>query len=107
MRGASEQVAELLKSARAPHRLGLIGFGIVAIAFLASVVNALLLEPSAFIAKTLMPFIFVGLASLLYHIGQHVHAMHQNALRMIAMDRESSMASPEHGMDKGDVIGES
>lgn len=86
MRGASEQVAELLKSARAPHRLGLIGFGIVAIAFLASVVNALLLEPSAFIAQTLMPFIFVGLASLLYHIGQHVHAMHQNALRMIAMD---------------------
>ena len=45
-----------------------------------------------------MPLIFVGLASLLYHIGQHVHALHANALRMIAMDQDPSEKQPEHSM---------
>ena len=99
MRGESEQYSELLKSTRAPHWLGLVGYGIVVFAFLVSTVNALLPEPNAFVAKILMPFIFVGVASLLYHIGQHVHAMHQNALRMIAMDRERSAEKTDHAMD--------
>lgn len=88
MRGESEQYSDILKSARAPYWLGLVGYGMVVFAFLVSVVNALLPESNAFISKIQMPFIFVGIASLLYHIGQHVHAMHQNALRMIAMERE-------------------
>ena len=100
MRGESEQYSELLKSARAPHWLVLVGYGIVVFAFLVSIVNALLPEPNAFVGKILMPFIFVGVASLLYHIGQHVHAMHQNALRMIMMERERSGENPEHVMDK-------
>ena len=102
MGGESEQYSELLKSARAPHQLGLVGYGIVVFAFLVSIVNALLPEPNAFVAKILMPFIFVGIASLLYHIGQHVHAMHQNALRMIAMEREPLGEKPDHIVDKGD-----
>ncbi len=105
MREESEQYSELLKSARAPHWLGLVGYGIVLFAFVVSVVNALLPEPNAFVAKILMPFIFVGVASLLYHIGQHVHAMHQNALRMIAMVRVRSVEKTDHVIGKGDKNG--
>lgn len=89
MNGQSERIAELLRSTRAPRWLGLIGYGIVLLAFIISVVNALLPEPQAFLARLVMPLIFVGLANLLYHIGQHVHVLHVNALRMIAMDRET------------------
>jgi len=105
MREESEQYSELLKSARAPHWLGLVGYGIVLFAFVVSVVNALLPEPNAFVAKILMPFIFVGIASLLYHIGQHVHAMHQNALRMVMMESELSGEKPDHVTEKGDKNG--
>ena len=105
MGGESSQYAEILKCARAPHRLGLVGLGIVVFAFLISIVNALLPEPNAFIAKILVPFISVGTASLLYHVGQHVHALHQNALRMIAMDRESTGEKTDHVMGQGDRTG--
>ena len=105
MQGESEQYSELLKSTRAPHRLGIVGYGIVVFAFLVSIVNTLLPEPNAFVSKNLMPFIFVGIASLLYHIGQHVHAVHQNALRMIAMERERSGKAPDHFMGQGDKNG--
>ncbi len=47
----------------------------------------------------------LGIASLLYHIGQHVHAVHQNALRMIMMDRERSGVKPDHVTEKGDRNG--
>ena len=40
---------------------------------------------------TLQPFIFVGLGLLLYHIGQHVHAMNQNVILMVG-----GMDSAEH-----------
>ena len=81
------------------------GYDIVLFAFVVTVVNALLPEPNPFVAKILMPFIFVGVASLLYHIGQHVHAMHQNALRMIMMERERSGEKPNHVTEKGDRNG--
>ena len=83
----SDNVNELLRSIKAPRLLGLVGYGIVLGAFVLAVFNALMPEPNAFLSKILMPLIFVGLASLLYHIGQHVHAMHANAIRMIAMER--------------------
>ena len=105
MGGESSQYSEILKSTRAPHRLGLVGLGIVVFAFLVSIVNALLPEPNAFVAKILVPFISVGTASLLYHVGQHVHAMHQNALRMIAMDRERAGEKTDLVMGKGDNNG--
>jgi hypothetical protein len=72
---------------KAPKFLGLLGFAIVLFAFLLAVVNALVPTPNAFIKAILQPMIFVGLASLLYHIGQHVHALHQNALRMFKMQQ--------------------
>jgi hypothetical protein len=100
-------VIDIPSSCNLPERrTGLVGYGIVVIAFLVSILNALLPEPNAFIAKILMPFIFVGIASLLYHIGQHVHAMHQNALRMIAMERELPGEKPDHAMDKRDKGGQ-
>ena len=75
---------------RAPHWLGTVGYGIVLFAFAVAVINAIVPESNPLVARILMPFIFVGIASLLYHIGQHVHAMHQNALRMIAMQMSGS-----------------
>lgn len=76
---------ELLRSIKAPYLFGLVGYGIVLAAFVLAVINALMPEPNAFLGKIIMPLIFVGLASLLYHIGQHVHAMHANAIRMLTM----------------------
>ena len=66
----------------APFWTGIAGLSIIFVGFLVSIVNASLDEPSRFIAMTLQPFIFVGLGLLLYHIGQHVHAMNQNAILM-------------------------
>ncbi len=60
MNDQSERVAVLLESTRAPRWLGLVGYGIVVFAFLVSIVNALLPEPSAFVARILMPFILVA-----------------------------------------------
>ena len=81
----SNNANELLRSIKAPHILGLVGYGIVLGAFVLAVINALMPEPNTFLDKIIMPLIFVGLASLLYHIGQHVHAMHANAIRMLTM----------------------
>ena len=81
----SNNANELLRSIKTPRLLGLVGYWIVLGAFGLAVINALMPEPNAFLGKILMPLIFVGLASLLYHIGQHVHAMHANAIRMITM----------------------
>ncbi|MFQ5922561.1 MAG: hypothetical protein ACE5M4_06920 [Anaerolineales bacterium] len=90
MEKMNEKYSELLGSTRAPHWLGILGYSIVLVAFVVAVINALLPESNPFVARILMPFIFVGIASLLYHIGQHVHALHQNALRMIAMQSNGS-----------------
>lgn len=60
-------------------------------AFVISIVNASIDTPSSLISMTLQPFIFVGLGLLLYHIGQHVHAMNQNVILMVG-----GMDSAEH-----------
>lgn len=85
MQNQAENADDLLKSIKAPTMLGLIGYGIVLAAFVLAVINFLLPTPIAFIQAILQPLIFVGIASLLYHIGQHVHALHVNAIRMITM----------------------
>lgn len=90
MSGKNKQYSELLKSTRAPHRLGIVGYGIVLFAFAVAVINALVPEPNPLVARVLMPFILVGIASLLYHIGQHVHALHQNALHIFPMQSSAS-----------------
>jgi len=82
MQNQDENIEDLLKSIKAPAMFGLIGYGIVLIAFVLAIINFLLPTPSAFIQIILQPFIFVGLANLLYHIGQHVHALHINVIRM-------------------------
>jgi hypothetical protein len=83
---SSEQVS-MLKSIRAPHRLGQVGYGIVLAAFVIALVNSLLPEPNKLVGSLLQPLIFVGIGSLLYHIGQHVHALHVNVIRMAMMER--------------------
>ena len=75
-------VGSTFHSTRAPHRLGQIGFAIVLIAFVIALVNSQLPEPNMVVGSLLQPLIFVGIASLLYHIGQHVHALHENVIRM-------------------------
>jgi hypothetical protein len=92
----SNNANELLRSIKAPHLMGLVGYFIVLGAFMLAVINALMPEPNAFLGKILMPLIFVGLASLLYHIGQHVHALHANAIRMITMGRPQTSAEKKH-----------
>ena len=67
---------------RAPWVTGVAGLSIIVTAFLISIVNASIDTPNTFISMTLQPFIFVGLGLLLYHIGQHVHAMNQNVILM-------------------------
>ncbi len=100
MSDQSERVATLLKSTRAPTWLGLIGYGLVVLAFLISLLNALLPEPNVFLGRIVMPLIFVGLANLLYHIGQHVHVLHVNALRMIVMDQKREGAGESAGHEQ-------
>ena len=85
---SSDVDESLLAAMNAPRFLGLLGYGIVLGVFVLAVINALVPEPNVFFAKIQMPLIFVGVASLLYHIGQHVHVLHQNAIRMSMMTRE-------------------
>jgi hypothetical protein len=85
---SSEQFS-MVKSAKAPHLLGKVGFGVILVSFAIAVVNAQLPEPSKVISALLQPLIFVGIGSLLYHIGQHLHALHQNVIRMAMMEDDA------------------
>ncbi len=83
-RHSGEQSAQQeLANIPAPWITGVTGLSIIGGAFLISIVNASIDTPNAFISMTLQPFIFVGLGLLLYHIGQHVHAMNQNVILMV------------------------
>ena len=92
-RTSSSEQASMLASIRAPHRLGQIGYGIILAAFVIAVVNSLLPEPNRVVGSLLQPLIFVGIGGLLYHIGQHLHALHENVIRMAMM--ESDIPSDE------------
>ena len=85
-RTSSSEQDSMLKSIRAPHRLGQVGYGIVLAAFVIALVNSQLPEPNRVVGSLLQPLIFVGIGSLLYHIGQHVHALHVNVIRMAMME---------------------
>jgi hypothetical protein len=71
-----------LARVKAPWLSGAVGLTIILVAFVGSLINASLQTPNSFISMTLQPFIFVGMGLLLYHIGIHVHAVHQNVLMM-------------------------
>jgi len=73
---------------RPPRFLGIIGMTVVLTAFVLAVINALLDNEIMFIKSVLQPFIFVGIACLLYHIGQHVHVLHENSITMLGMEME-------------------
>jgi hypothetical protein len=93
-RSSSSERVSMLESIRAPHtiaphRLGQVGYGIILAAFVIALANSLLPEPNRVVGSLLQPLIFVGIGSLLYHIGQHVHALHENVIRMAMMDRDS------------------
>jgi hypothetical protein len=91
-RQAAEQLAQQrLANIKAPWITGIAGLSIIVVGFLISIINASVDTPSVFISMTLQPFIFVGLGLLLYHVGQHVHAMNQNAILMV-----KGVGSAEH-----------
>lgn len=94
-RSSTTERVSMLKSIRAPHRLGQVGFGIVLASFVIAVANAQLPEPNKLVATSLQPLIFVGIGGLLYHIGQHVHALHENVIRMATMEGRSSSEEAE------------
>jgi hypothetical protein len=87
---SSSEKVSMFHSISAPHRLGQVGYGIVLFAFVIALVNSQLPEPNKVVGSLLQPLIFVGIASLLYHIGQHVHVLHKNAIRMAMMESGSS-----------------
>ena len=91
-RQSADQLAnQRLANITAPRLTGIAGLSIIVVGFLISIVNASIDTPSMFISITLQPFIFVGLGLLPYHIGQHVHAMNQNAILMVG-----GMGSTDH-----------
>ena len=90
-RSAKQKLANI----NAPSKAGNAGLSIIVGAFVISIVNASIDTPNSFISMTLQPFIFVGLGLLLYHIGQHVHAMNQNVILMVG-----GMDSAEHDAPK-------
>ena len=81
-RSAEQSAQQKLASIKAPWITGVAGLSVIVSGFLISIVNASIDTPKTFISITLQPFIFVGLGLLLYHIGQHVHAMNQNVILM-------------------------
>ena len=86
-----------LASVKAPWVAGAAGLSIIVGAFLVSVVNASIDTPNSFVSMTLQPFIFVGLGMLLFHIGQHVHAMNQNVILMVNGMDPAEHEAPEPG----------
>ena len=97
MNSQSEPSAQQkLANIEAPWVTGVAGLSIIVTGFLISIVNASIETPNTFIAMTLQPFIFVGLGLLLYHIGQHVHALNQNVILM-ADGTGPTKRAPENG----------
>ncbi|MCH8873215.1 hypothetical protein IH824_10670 [candidate division KSB1 bacterium] len=86
-----------LASINAPWATGAAGLSIIVGAFIVSVVNASIDTPNSFVSMTLQPFIFVGLGLLLFHIGQHVHAMNQNVILMVDNMVPAEHEAPEPG----------
>jgi carbon starvation protein CstA len=92
---AQQSAQRKLANIKAPWVMGVLGLSIIIGAFVISIVNATIDTPNSFISLTLQPFIFVGVGLLLYHVGQHVHAMNQNAILMLANMSSSSHDPPE------------
>ena len=82
-----------LANIEAPWLTGVAGLSIIVTGFTLSIINASVDPPKTFISMNLQLFIFVGLGLLLCHIGQHVHAMNQNAILM-ANDMSTDPGSP-------------
>ncbi len=89
-RSAQRKLADV----QAPWVTGVTGLSIIGSAFLISIINASIDTPNTFISATLQPFIFVGLGLLLYHVGQHVHAMNQNVILMVEGMSQAEQDTP-------------
>ncbi len=92
-----QSAQQKLASVKAPWVAGAAGLSVIVGAFLVSVVNASIDTPNSFVSMTLQPFIFVGLGLLLFHIGQHVHAMNQNVILMVNGMDPAEHEAPEPG----------
>jgi hypothetical protein len=85
----SNERLSMLESITAPHRFGQVGYGIILAAFVIALVNSQLPVPNKVVGSLLQPLIFVGIGGLLYHIGQHLHALHENIIRMAMMESDT------------------
>uniref|UniRef100_A0A8A2VD40 Uncharacterized protein n=1 Tax=Haloterrigena alkaliphila TaxID=2816475 RepID=A0A8A2VD40_9EURY len=73
------------------------GLVIILSAFLLAVgvvLPANLDSPSQAIESILMPLTFVGLGTILYGIGMHLHLMHLNLVRQLQPDPTDDRSSP-------------
>ena len=93
-RHADQSAREKLARVQAPWVSGTLGLAIIFVAFGVSLVNALLKTPNTFLSMTLQPLIFVGMGLLLYHIGLHVHAVHQNVILMVTNTDDQTRDDP-------------
>ncbi|ELY66347.1 hypothetical protein [Natrinema versiforme] len=81
-----EEIEERIQQVGRYSRVVRIGLFIILTAFLLAVVVVLpanLGSPSEAIESILMPLTFVGLGTILYGIGMHLHLMHLNLVRQL------------------------
>ncbi|AHG01726.1 hypothetical protein HALLA_00110 (plasmid) [Halostagnicola larsenii XH-48] len=81
-----EEIEERIQQIGKYSRAVRIGLMIILIAFLLAigvVLPANLESPSQAIESILMPLTFVGLGTILYGIGMHLHLMHLNLVRQL------------------------
>ena len=72
------------------------GLLIILLAFFISAVNNLLDTPVRYLQMIVMPLTFVGMGTLLFGIGKHLHLLHLNIIRMMDMDTSESESNKDY-----------
>lgn len=84
-----EEIEDRIRRIGTYSRAVRLGLGLILTAFLLAagvVLPANLDSPSAAVESILMPLTFVGLGTILYGIGMHLHLMHLNLVRQLQPD---------------------
>ena len=85
----SDEIEDRIRRIGTYSRAVRLGLGLILTAFLLAagvVLPANLDSPSAAVESILMPLTFVGLGTILYGIGMHLHLMHLNLVRQLQPD---------------------
>lgn len=91
-----DEIAERIEGLEWYSYLAKIGFAIILIAFLSTVIGVLpsnLNSVSAAVKAILLPSIFIGIGFLLLGIALHLHLLHLNLVRQIQMRWKQMMTA--------------